>query len=76
MQITLEAVSDIEALSKEDKINVFFVEFGDSSINLSVRMWVNSTEQSVYNNVGSEALIKIKKAYDANNISIPFPNKQ
>ena len=72
-QITLEAVSDIEALSKEDKINVFFVEFGDSSINLSVRMWVNSTEQSVYNNVGSEAIMKIKKAYDANNISIPFP---
>jgi len=72
-QITLDAVSDIEELSKEDAINVFFVEFGDSSVNLSVRMWVNTPEQSVYNKVGSEAIVKIKKAYDANDIMIPFP---
>ncbi|MFL9829527.1 mechanosensitive ion channel family protein [Flavobacterium sp. ARAG 55.4] len=72
-QITLDAVSDIAELSKEDTINVFFVEFGDSSVNLSVRMWINTPEQSVYNKVGSEAIIKIKKAYDANDIMIPFP---
>ena len=72
-QITLDAVSDIEELSKDDKINVYFVEFGDSSINLSIRMWINTTEQSIYNKVGSEAIMKIKKAYDANDIMIPFP---
>lgn len=72
-EITLNAVSDIEELSKEDTVNVFFVEFGDSSINLSVRMWINTPEQSVYNKVGSEAIIKIKKAFDQNNITIPFP---
>jgi small-conductance mechanosensitive channel len=72
-QITLDAVSGIEELSQEDPINVFFVEFGDSSVNLSVRMWIGSTEQSIYNKVGSEAIIRIKKAYDANDIMIPFP---
>jgi small-conductance mechanosensitive channel len=72
-QITLDAVSGIEELSQDDPVNVFFVEFGDSSVNLSVRMWVGSTEQSVYNKVGSEAIIRIKKAYDANDIMIPFP---
>jgi small conductance mechanosensitive channel len=72
-QITLDAVSDIEELSKEDPVNVYFFEFGDSSVNLSLRMWVNTPEQDVYNKVGSEAIIKIKKAYDANNIMIPFP---
>ncbi|MGA9638328.1 mechanosensitive ion channel family protein [Flavobacterium sp.] len=72
-QVTIDAVSPIEELSKEDKINVYFVEFGDSSINLSVRMWINTPEQSVYNKVGSEAIIRIKKAYDANDIMIPFP---
>jgi small-conductance mechanosensitive channel len=50
-----------------------FVAFGDSSVNLSVRMWINTPEQSVYNKVGSEAIIRIKKAYDANDIMIPFP---
>lgn len=72
-EITLNAVSDIEELSKVDTTQVYFVEFGDSSINLSVRMWINTPEQSVYNKVGSEAIIKIKKAYDAHNIVIPFP---
>jgi small-conductance mechanosensitive channel len=72
-QITLDAVSDIAELSKDDEVNVFFVEFGDSSVNLSVRMWVGTTEQSTYNKVGSDAIIRIKKAYDANGIMIPFP---
>ena len=72
-QITLDAVSDIKELSKTDAVNVYFVEFGDSSVNLSVRMWIDTPEQSVYNKVGSEAIMKIKKAYDANDIMIPFP---
>lgn len=72
-KITYDAVKDIEELSKEDELHVFFVEFGDSSVNLSVRMWINTPEQSVYNKVGSEAIMKIKKAYDTNDIVIPFP---
>lgn len=73
IQITTDAVSDIEGLTKEEAVSVFFVEFGDSSVNLSVRMWIDTPEQSAYNRVGSEAIIKIKKAFDANNIVIPFP---
>lgn len=72
-QITIDAVSGMEELSQEDPVNVFFVAFGDSAVNLSVRMWINTPEQSVYNKVGSEAIIRIKKAYDANDIVIPFP---
>lgn len=72
-QITYDAVKDIEGLSKVDKVNVFFTEFGDSSINLSVRMWINSPDQPLYNQVGSEAIKRIKMAYDANDIMIPFP---
>lgn len=72
-QITLAAVSDIAELSKEDQTTVYFVEFGDSSINLSVRMWINSAEQSDFVKVRSEAIMKIKTAYDANDIMIPFP---
>jgi small conductance mechanosensitive channel len=72
-EITLNAVKDIEGLSNEHKVNVVFTEFGDSSINLSVRMWVDTAEQSAYNYVGSEAIKRIKKAYAANDIMIPFP---
>ena len=66
-------MKDIEDLSQEDEVSVFFMEFGDSSINLSVRMWVNTPEQAIYNKVRSQAILNIKKAYDANDIMIPFP---
>lgn len=72
-KITIEAVKDIKGLSKIDDIKVFFTEFGDSSINLSVRMWLENPDQPLYNSVGSEAIKRIKKAYEANNIMIPFP---
>jgi small-conductance mechanosensitive channel len=72
-EITLNAVKDIEGLSKVDEVKIYFTEFGDSSINLSVRMWISSPDQPIYNLVGSEAIKRIKKAYDANDIMIPFP---
>ena len=72
-QITIDAVKNIADLSKEDEVTVFFNEFGDSSIILSIRMWMNTAEQAVYNEVRSLAIINIKKAYDANDIMIPFP---
>lgn len=72
-RITWEAVKDIASLSKTDEVKVYFVKFDESSINISVRLWVNSVEQAAYNGAGSEAIMRIKKAYDANNIIIPFP---
>lgn len=72
-EITLDAVKDIEDLSTTLETTLFFHEFGDSSINFTLRMWIDSAEQPIYKKVGSEAIIRIKKAYDANNIMIPFP---
>lgn len=72
-QITLDAVKDIEELSKTEKTTFFYEEFGDSSINFSIRMWIDTAEQLTYKEVGSKAIIAIKKAYDANDIMIPFP---
>ncbi|MET4083116.1 small conductance mechanosensitive channel [Pedobacter sp. UYP30] len=73
MQITMDAVKDIEGLVKGEKTTMFFNEFADSSINYTIRFWVNSLEQPEYLKVGSDAIIKIKKAYDANDIMIPYP---
>ena len=36
-------------------------------------MWCDSTEQMQYFKIGHQAIINIKKAVDANAISIPFP---
>jgi small conductance mechanosensitive channel len=72
-QITLAAVRDIPGISKEEEITLFYESFGDSSINFSIRIWIDSAQQAVYKQVGSEAIMRIKKAYDDNDIMIPFP---
>lgn len=71
--VTLNAVKDIDGLSKDDETTLFYQEFGDSSINFFIRLWISSPEQPDYLNVGSEAIMRIKKAYDDNDIMIPFP---
>ncbi len=71
--ITLKAVSNIENLSEPESTTFFYTEFGDSSINFTLRMWIDTPEQPMYLKVGSDAIINIKKAYDQNDIMIPFP---
>ncbi|NBL64370.1 mechanosensitive ion channel [Flavobacterium sp. NST-5] len=72
-QITLDALKNMEGLSDIDETSMFYTEFGDSSINYTVRIWINTPEQPSYLAIGNKAIIAIKKAYDANGISIPFP---
>lgn len=71
--VTLKALEGIEGLTKDDEITFFYKEFGDSSINFDIRLWVHTPEQPEYLQVRSEAVMRIKKAYDENNITIPFP---
>lgn len=71
--ITLEAVKGIKGLSADDEITMFYTEFGDSSINYVIRLWLATTEQINFLDVKSQAIMRIKKAYDANDIMIPFP---
>jgi small conductance mechanosensitive channel len=73
IDVTLDAVKDIEHLSPEDKTTMFYTGFGNSSINFVIRLWINTADQPEYIKVGSEAIMKIKKAYDENDIMIPFP---
>lgn len=73
LDVTLNAVKGIEGLSDEDETTMFYQEFGDSSINFVIRLWIKSPDQPVYLQAGSEAIMRIKKAYDENDIMIPFP---
>jgi small conductance mechanosensitive channel len=72
-QVTLNSVKGIPGLSTDDEITMFYQEFADSSINFFLRLWINTPEQPAYLEAGSEAIIRIKKAYDEHNINIPFP---
>ena len=72
-RITIEAVKDVPNRITDKEIELFYSEFGNSSINFVVRIWTNYTTQKEYKHSISEAVQKIKKAYDENAIMIPFP---
>lgn len=72
-QLTIETVSKLESIDQSKDVTLFFDEFGGSSINFKVRFWAKSPKQPDFLQAQSDAIIAIQKAYDKNNIVIPFP---
>ncbi len=73
-EIAIKAMKDSGMeFSNEHPIEVYFNEFGDSSINFKLRFWKNIIKQSDYLAAQDQAIIALKTAFDQNNISIPFP---
>ncbi|RME70018.1 MAG: mechanosensitive ion channel family protein [Verrucomicrobia bacterium] len=71
--VTLAAVEAIPARLKNEPAELFYTEFGDSSINFVVRFWIPFKRQRDYRDAVSEAVMRIKRAYDEHGITIPFP---
>ncbi len=58
---------------ESEDVDVFFTEFGASSINLEARVWVKYPNHRNFLITKSEAIKLIKSVFDKNDISIPFP---
>jgi small conductance mechanosensitive channel len=69
----VEALEGLEGRLSGRPIEVFFQEFADSSINAEVRIWLSAADELHYKGCRSEAMIAIKQAFDAQEITIPFP---
>jgi small conductance mechanosensitive channel len=66
----------VQSLSQRDQrreVELFFEEFGSSSIDFVIRFWVDYRRQRDYLSPRSEAIMAIKKAFDDHGITIPFP---
>jgi small conductance mechanosensitive channel len=72
-RIAKECLENLEGRIKEEEIEIFFKEFGASSINFDARIWINYPAQNNYLRTQHQAIINIKKAFDRNGINIPFP---
>lgn len=72
-EVAVEAVQSVPGRQADKDIELFYNGFGDSSINFVIRIWLDRSMQKDYLNAKSEAIIAIKKAFDAADITIPFP---
>jgi small conductance mechanosensitive channel len=71
--VILGAVQEVPARNREREVELFFEEFGDSAIKLSVRIWLERSDELSYKHARSEAMIAIKRALDRERLKIPFP---
>lgn len=72
-QVVKKAMVDIKGMVTTKEVEVVYEEFGDSSINFLVRFWIQYKRQTDFVYAKSDAIIRIKKAFDQNDIDIPFP---
>ena len=71
-QIMEDIMKQDERILADPAPSIALGELGDSSVNFNVRPWVNSGD---YWPVRADLLEKIKLAFDANGISIPYPQQ-
>lgn len=71
-QVMANVLEEDERILKDPPPVIALKELGDSSVNFVVRPWVNSAD---YWNVYFETTEKIKKRFDEQGVSIPFPQR-
>jgi len=72
--LCLEAVGEVSRIYKEPKPVCLIKGFGDSSVDLELRVWITDPEAG-RGNVQSEVYTLIWKKFHENDIEIPFPQR-
>ena len=71
--LTLEVIKDKFPQRGNEEVEFLYGGFGDSSIDFVVRFWTDATKNRDLIGAQHEAIITIKKAFDAKGVNIPFP---
>lgn len=71
--LTMQVIKDQFPQRGNEEVEFMYSGFGDSSIDFVVRFWTDATKNRDILVAQNEAIIAIKKAYDAKGVNIPFP---
>ena len=72
-EVSKRAMLSISTILPDEGIGFFYNGFGDSSINFVLTAWSSSVKQGDYLEAQSDMIVALKKAFDTNDIMIPFP---
>ena len=72
--LIIEAAGDVARVLKEPKTVVLMKGFGDSSVDLEARIWINDPRNGI-SNVKSEVLLRVWDRFHAAGIEIPYPQR-
>lgn len=72
-EVTFKAIEKVSNRIEDRDIEIYYTGFGSSSINLVCRYWIHYPKNNAWFAAIDEGVMNIKKAYDDNDITIPFP---
>ncbi|CAA0208314.1 mechanosensitive ion channel family protein [Tenacibaculum maritimum] len=72
-KVTLNEIHQIDRLLKNEEIDFYFTSIGGSAYNFEVRFWIRFHKNTDYLNAMSEAIMRIKKRFEEEQISIAYP---
>ncbi|GAB3337059.1 hypothetical protein GCM10027429_21110 [Marivirga atlantica] len=72
-EIIEKTLKGLEGVIRHDDMIFTYYEFGDSSINFEIKFWIKYPKNPSYLEMRSKAIKAIKKAFDEEGITIPFP---
>ncbi|ARA91766.1 mechanosensitive ion channel protein MscS [Rhodothermaceae bacterium RA] len=72
-RVALEALEGLDVRDPNRPVELFYNAFGDSSINFTARFWIDFRKQTDFLHAQSEAIMRLKRAFDEHGITIPFP---
>ncbi|WP_179006975.1 mechanosensitive ion channel family protein [Winogradskyella forsetii] len=73
-QLTKETIANtFDQVESADDVEFYYTEFGGSSINYLCRFWIDAESMLEKLRAKTKAIIAIKKAYDKEDVNIPFP---
>ncbi len=74
-ELISQAVKENEAVIKKDKVETFFVNFGDNTLDFEVHFWINMNRPGDERKISSEIRHNIVDLFHKNNIEIAFPQR-
>lgn len=74
IKLVLAAIQATERILEDPSPVCLLTGFGDSSVNFELRFWIKDPQNGI-SNITSVSLLKIWDVLKANNIEIPFPQR-
>lgn len=72
-KVAIAAVEGLDGRMQDKPVQFFYEGFGGSSIDFQLRFWVKFHKNTDFLAARSHAIKAIKRAFDENEITIPFP---
>jgi small-conductance mechanosensitive channel len=75
IELVLEATREVKRILKKPEPSCLLVGFGDSSVDLELRFWIEDPVNGT-TNVRSEVMLNVWDLFHENGIEIPFPQRE